>query len=914
MAQVIKATKRTLIETLLPIKDLSEQAQKENQPNFRGASRRLLSNLHIWWARRPLVVSRAAVVGALLSADGEGDNNDADGERMERLEDLLYVLREVCRTGIPSHALQRARQEIRKSWGDETPAVLDVFAGGGSIPLEALRLGAKAIAVEYNPVAYLILKATIEYPQRYGLKLARDVERWARWVCDRAKESLVSFYPDDPDGKKPVAYIWSRTIRCRRADCQAEIPLFRQFWLARKENRQIALYPVVDKDAKQVHFAVVQRAGSKWQVTDASQPLTINFDPSQGTVRRATARCLVCGSPADDDYVRAEAQAGRMGHRLVAVVQTNANRQQGRTYRAATPDDMAAFEQAKAKLTQLVAAHTDDLSLIPDESAPPRGTLSCRNAIYGMDTWGKFFNARQLLSLVTFAQAIRDAHAEMLTQGMDDDYAKAVATYLAMALSKVADYSSCLSSWHASMSNSGHTFVGHRIAMAWDYCESNPLSGDLVSWLPAVRYVRRAIEHVSQTGNQPAEVILDSATLLPFEDGSLPCVVTDPPYYDNVNYAELSDFFYVWLKRSIGHLYPEALSGYLTPKEEEAVFNPFRWGSEEVARQHVGALLMGAFGEIYRVLRDDGIAVIMFTHKTTEAWDSLLSSLLSARLYVTASWSAHTEAETSTHTRDVAAVTSTVLLVCRKRLTEETGWWEEIRPKLRERVAKQLRRFWRAGIRGADFLIAGIGPAVEVFGQFAQVKDYSGKEVRIDQLLDEVHQVVWDYALRQILGEETAEGAIDNPTRFYVLARSLYNTAPFPYDEANRIAKALGVETDELAQRFKLARLGKGRRNEMNVLTAQERVEGRAIRPDHPEMRCLIDALHLAQAAWEKGGEAALGALMGELGLAMSGEFWGVAQSLASLLPDGDSDRRQLESLLTAKASLQEAAMQGRLF
>jgi putative DNA methylase len=408
-------SKRFLIETVLPIRELSEEARRE-----KAIRHGHISTLHVWWARRPLVTARAAVLGALLTEDSEVDARF-----------IANLCRWEVHDGDPGghYLLEQARCRIHQRFGDQPPKVLDSFAGGGSIPLEALRLGAQAYAVEYNPVAYLILKATVEYPQRYGHRLLGEVKRWGEWVLERAKEALAPFYPQ-VNGETPIAYLWSRTIRCPNPACGAEIPLFRQFWLARKANKAVALKPLPNYTTKQVDFTIVEGKA-------------IDFDPSEGTVARGNAVCLLCHTSADDKYVKSEAQAGRMGHRLVAVVTTR-GRGQGRTYRIATNHDHAAFHNAEAALQELVGAHSRaplpspwafGLSWIPDEPMDQKGQrISSVWRGYGFRQWGQLFNPRQLLALCTFGKWVREAHRRILQETNDPDFAKAVATYLAFGV------------------------------------------------------------------------------------------------------------------------------------------------------------------------------------------------------------------------------------------------------------------------------------------------------------------------------------------------------------------------------------------------------------------------------------------------------------------------------------------------
>jgi adenine-specific DNA methylase len=632
-------SERFLIETVLPIRELSAEARRE-----KAIRHGHISTLHVWWARRPLVTARAAVLGALLTADSEVDARF-----------IANLCRWEVHDGDPGghYLLEQARCRIRQRFGEQPPKVLDSFAGGGSIPLEALRLGAEAYAVEYNPVAYLILKATVEYPQRYGHRLIGEVKRWGEWVLERAKEALAPFYPQ-VEGETPIAYLWSRTIRCPNPACGAEIPLFRQFWLARKAKKAVALMPCPDPATKQVDFTIVGQGA----------PIPPHFDPAKGTVARGNAVCLVCHTSADEKYVKAEAQAGRMGHRLVAVVTTR-GRGQGRTYRIAAPHDHAAFHNAEAALQELVGAHSRaplpspwafGLSWIPDEPMLPsignNFTVSGEYP-YGIRQWGQLFNPRQLLALCTFGKWVREAHRRILQETNDPDFAKAVATYLAFGVDSLANYNCVLSSWRHLVEAMRSVFAGHHLHMVWDYAETNPLQDEAGSgWNAAMDWLTRYLSRESRIP-QVGSVHLGSAAALPFPDKHFDAVVIDPPYADNVPYADLADFFYVWLRRVVGDLYPEAFQTLLTPKEEEAVVNPARFGGkkqgEQIAQRHYQRLMQQSFEEIYRVLKPDGMAVVMFTHRSTEAWESLIQSLLDAGLYPTASFPVHTEMEASTH-------------------------------------------------------------------------------------------------------------------------------------------------------------------------------------------------------------------------------------------------------------------------
>ena len=875
---------RFLIETLLPLRELSAEARRE-----KAIRHGHISTLHVWWARRPLVTARAAVLGALLTDEAEVD---------ERF--IANLCQWEVHDGDPSgrYLLEQARTLIRQRFGDTPPRVLDSFAGGGSIPLEALRLGAEAYAVEYNPVAYLILKATIEYPMRYGHALVQEVKRWGEWVLQQAKQQLAAFYPA-AHGETPIAYVWSRTIRCPNPSCGAEIPLFRQLWLARKDNKKVALKPLPDCAAKRVDFAIAE--GKQ-----------IDFDPAQGTVTRGNAVCLICHTSVQDDYVKAEAQAGRMGHRLVAVVTTQ-GKGKGRNYRIATDQDRAAFQKAEAALHNLVQTPSPwafGLSWIPDEPARlvGAGQQQSVEASYGFLQWGKFFNPRQLLALCTFGKWVREAHRRILQATNDPDFAKAVATYLAFGVDFMANRGLCvLLSWDAGAEKGRGVFAGHHLHMTWDYAECNPLTDAFGAWNTGIATILAAMQTIRLQNLSTPCIRVGSAAALPFPDKHFDAVVIDPPYADNVPYADLADFFYVWLRRVVGDLYPEAFPTPLTPKEEEAVVNPARFGGkkqgEQIAHKHYQRLMQQAFAEIYRVLKPDGMAVVMFTHRSTEAWESLIQSLLDAGLYPTASFPVHTEMEASTHQRGKGSIQSTILMACRRRPEQASvGWYGQVQAELRRVIPERLEEFWRAGIRGADFFISSIGSAVGVFGRYRKVMRPDGREVTVGDLLEEARGIVSAFALEQL-----GLARLDEPTRFYVLYRAAYGGEELSFDEANKLAKSVGAELDALGAQYRLV---ERRGDRVQVPAYAKRLQNEAYRralqrsvEDGTLARLPeIDRLHLALYLWRCGEQEGLSALLGHVGvLEEDHPLWRTAQAILEVEQNHGSEEVSEEATVLAQ-------------
>lgn len=658
-----------------------------------------------------------------------------------------------------------------------------------------------------------------------------------------------------------------------------------------------------------------------------------DFQPDEGTVSRGNAVCLVCGTAARADYVKAEAQAGRMGHRLVAVVTTR-GKGQGRNYRLATDEDLAAFQEAEEALQKLVGASGRspsqpppwpfNLPWVPEEPSPPKETHRAAGSqliLYGIRRWCDLFNPRQLLALCTFGKWVRAAHREILNQTGDAEFARAVATYLGFGVDKLAERNDLLSRWDNTHENIQSALSGHHLHMTWDYVETNPFSGVTSGWEAGQSYVINyaARECSLPHKSQDSRVHLGSAAALPFPDKSFDAVVIDPPYADNVPYADLSDFFYVWLRRTVGDLYPEAFGTELVPKEEEAVENPARFGGgkrgEEIAERHYRRLMQKSFEEIYRVLQPEGMAVVMFTHRSTGAWERLIRSLLDAGLYPTASLPVHTEMEASTHQRGKGAVRSTILMACRRRPEGAgIGWYHQVREELYEEVRERLAEFWEMGLRGADFFIAAIGPAVGVFGRYRKAMRPDGAEVGVGDLLTEVRTLAADFALER-LGRDL--GLVDAPTRFYVLWRWAYGGEDLEFDEANKMAKSLGAELDELAGGHRLIR----RRGETVSLPdfwerlrdeAMARPVQRALEEGAFQQLPLIDALHAALFFWRRGEREGLVQFLSTGGFASQDHrFWQVAQALYEVERDHPSlnaEATALGQMLPAGVSLAREA------
>jgi putative DNA methylase len=759
---------RRLIEDYLPIEVINQRATSEK--TGRGAAHP--ASLHLWWARRPITASRAAVYATLVPA----------GHNPEEERDFIASM---CTLEAPETALQRARQEILAAYGGTPPKVLDMFAGGGAIPLEAARLGCQVTAVELNPVAHLIEKCMLVYPQRCP-GLADDVRKWGRRWVERAWKQLADLYqPVGPatgqqalfagkDGaRRPLAYLWTRTVRCPNpAMAEHHVPLVRQTWLARKPGRCVALKPVLDRSRMEVG----------WEVVESDRPEGLNFDPAAGS-RRGDATCPICGSMVTVEYVKAEGIAGRIGvAALAAVVMKPSGR--GREYLAAGSYPLPDDGECRQRIEALEVTPPQERLVVGD-------TMNIKVPLYGLTRFRDLFTPRQLLALCTLASGIREMFVEMATNSVPDERATAIATCCAMALDRLADANSTLTHWASSSHGEtvNNTFARQALPMVWDFAETNPFGGSIGDAALSVETVARVIDGLGSLN--PSVLIRGSACDLPLESDSQDAIITDPPYYDNISYADLSDFFYVWLKRSVGHLHPDDLGGELTPKRSEAVVAPYRHhGSRDEARAFYEATMRQAFEEAHRVLKPEAPLVCIYAHKTTLGWSALVEALRSARFTITEAWPLDTEMPERSAGQGTASLASSIFLVARKRVVN-TGPGREtaVLDELDGIIAERLDRLSKAGISGSDIVIACVGAALRPFTQYDRVERDNGDPLPAQDFLVIVQNRVLDAIFGGLAGADPA-------TRFYVASQYSYGYGQLPFDELNSLARMTGVELD----------------------------------------------------------------------------------------------------------------------
>jgi putative DNA methylase len=774
----------------------------------------------------------------------------------------------------------KARELILAATDGNPPPVLDPFCGGGSIPLEAQRLGLKAYASDLNPVAVLITKALIEIPPKFtgrppvnpedrrkmgagvawkgAAGLAADVRYYGKWMRDRAWERIGHLYPKGPNGETVIAWLWARTVKCPNPACGGQMPLVRSFWLSTKNGKEAWVEPIVDKATNTIRFEV--RRGGKPAVdgTKAS---------------RAGFHCLLCGQVAEGDHIKSEGMRGRLGEQLMAVVLEG---HRSRAY--ASPESVAEPSLAVEERQRVDAARDGFLA----GSSPARLTGgTCYG--YGLTTWGSLFTPRQLVALTTFSGLVAEARAlareHAVASGMVGDsasladsgtgaeaYADAVTVYLAFAVDRRADYGSTLCAWHIQNQQIMNTFSRQALPMVWDFAESNPFSNSSGSWFGSVDWTASALETVRP--DKPAYVQqLDSASALPVDVDAL--TITDPPYYDNVAYADLSDFFYVWLRRSVGTRHPELFSTLLTPKSPELIASPYRFsGDRRKAEQHFESGLESVFVRIRAQSRCDYPLAIYYAFKqqengetegsvrTSTGWEKMLRSLIRAGFEIVGTWPVRSERVVALKL-SVNALASSIVLVCRPRKEDAPlATLQEFRAALKAELPEALAKMIGEHIAPVDLTQAVIGPGMGVFSRYSKVLEPNGEAMTVRRALELINETVEEYFAER-------EGAFDADTQFCTrwFEQRRFNEGPF--GEAEVMAKAKNISVDALARDGVLT--AKGGKVQLAPMTHYlETLD--VYNPATDRRLTAWESCHYLAAALNSGGVTRAGALARQLG------------------------------------------------
>lgn len=789
--------------------------------------------LHLWWARRPLAACRAMLMALLLPDPCDpccpedfkqrarnilprvqGKPGDTDAALRN---ELLRFIGDFANwdNSIKTMYLEAGRGLVRAAHGANVPLVVDPFSGGGSIPLEALRLGCDAFATDLNPVAALILRTMFIDIPRHGLHLDERLKAAGRDVASIAEKELAHFYPPDPDGSQPIAYLWARTITCD--SCGGEVPLVSSFWLCKKDRKRRAL-----------KYEAVHNREKRYLKFELFEPRSESDVPS-GTVKNAKVRCPFCPTVMGPDRLRAQIAAvqggcdvqfdgvgNRSGGALLLAVAIQLPESSVRGYRLATTRDYQLIRAAQVRLAELVeeAAQRDEISPVPDEAINPiRPSPNARGLSaptrYGISSFKQLFTSRELLDLIVLGKAVQ--------QWTSKESETELAGLLACAVAKRADYGSAGTRWHLTFEKTTCTFSKQALSMTWDFVEPVPLGDASGSFGAAIDTLESASRTVASSIARPGQVQVADAVHSPLPAQAADIWFTDPPYYDAIPYADLSDFFLVWLKRVLptDRLLQDPFDrrNPLSPKLQECVWNQSYLVNGTPKDGHFfEGCVSRAFTEGRRVLADDGIACVVFAHKTTEGWEALLNGLVSGGWVIQSSWPIATERLGRLQSQQSAALATSVHLICRPRHDDAlVGDWGDVLRELPQRVGTWIERLQSEGIKGADLVFACIGPAMEIYSRYRRVEDAEGREIPLggDPTAIEPYQrgflaYVWEtvgrLALEEVLGTAEARarngaaGALEEDSRLTALFLWTLQTTQTDVDRPN------GNDEDEDAE------------------------------------------------------------------------------------------------------------------
>ena len=937
---------RYLIEDWLPINEISIEAIRERAGAVPNPAPH---QLHVWWARRPLAASRAAVAGSLLASTADRAKfyeimGTHPGLLLEQEAlDIAKINGVRLQEGYSqSRAFSQPITDVSLEWlkdnlGQHKPIVLDITAGGGSIPFECGRLGIKNIANELNPVAGLILKATCEWPQQHGHDLANHYEEVKARFLKRVTVLANDLYPVEPQPEQTTeiakdpnqkvkrhvwAYLFARTIKC--PSCEATIPLSPN-WRLDSKGTGIRIIP--DAYSGTCSFKIVNNLS----------------EHSQGTVSRGNASCPYpnCGATTPTGYISQEAQSGRLGHQLYCIIYrdswyplTKSGRptKRPKTARGFRIPKETDFNNAEVTTKlQEIEESWEDRNILPKEDVQ-MGDKTKTLFDYGMPRWRDVFSPRQLLAHGYCVQAFKELVDEDKSQNQLTDVRRAAWSYVALAMDKLINRNSLLSRWNSIRQTVEATFDSHDFGMKWSYSEMavaieglglewslSELSECIKQLVELAGYKEPAAQPSqlipTEVGKHqtapPSEIRVGPGQDLDLPDESIDTIVFDPPFHNNVNYAELSDFFYVWLKRTAGYVLEDnLLTPYLTDKVNEAIASPARFRDEarnsgksadRLATQDYERKMAEIFRECRRVIKPDGIMTVMFTHKSTDAWDALTVALIESGFGITRTWPVKTESDASIHIMDRAAARSTILLVCRPRLANpEPQPWHIVENRIAQAVREDIKTLQTYGLSPVDQYLASFGPALQVISEHWGTERAMANPGRPNDefavtptdALEVARREVIAYRTREI-SERWADSPVDPITRFYILAQDGTGASTIPFDEANLFARAIGINL--ASNEAKRVLISKG--DKITLKSARDRFAENIISPQRPAQTAL-DQIHTAIAITEhQSSSAAADWLTMQHHNPQGAEFRGTLEALLRVMRPGHEDMRPAVNL-----------------
>ncbi len=831
---------------------------------------------------------------------------------------------------------EQALHEAIENYLDHMPRVFDPFAGGGAIPLEAARLGCRTFGNDLNPVAHIIQRGSVEFPQKYGKsitysrqeflkhypifteiedtntlaepnynyslqntieidgyedalskkaeiqnrefiqiknRLAFDVEYYARQMLAGAEKEIGQYYPE-VNGKKPIAYCWAHVGTCSNPSCKAEVPLLKQFYLVNKRGKKVHLNPIIN--GTEINFEI--KTGE------------IDRD---GWLVRGNMNCPCCGNTTDIKTLKQQFKKGLTKKRLIAVIEDG---EKDKNYRRPVEKEFSIKIPEETEMFR------------PKDKMQVGNNRNFNTPGWGVDDYGQMFSDRQLLAMKNFINQLSILKRQWNTEKKElDDYQKALTTYLGIWLDRIAVINTTFGRIHNKRETLEHPFARQAIPMMFDYPESNPFcnsggsASNQLDWV--IRYINEENSTFHVTCNNTA-----SGEINQFNKKYLNSVVTDPPYYDAIAYADLSDFFYVWLKRTLGDVFPLNFATPQTPKTEECTaLKHHHQNNDDEAKKHFESKLQHIFSAIEQ--QTSGVVSIMFAHQSTEAWTTLVNSILGANMNINGSWPFDSEMGNRMIAMDKLALASSVTVSCRPNIQEGYIGFKEVKKNIEKRVASEVKLLYEYGFRGADLLTACFGQAVSEFGQYQTVEKADGTNVTVAELLE----LARDAAFNAIISDIDT----DEVTKFYIGWLNLFGFTQTEHDDVMRITQmGLSIEVSLLHQHHIFETSG----NKECLSGYMERCKTNQ-KLGTQANSFAIDKVHRGMSLFQGGNRAALTEFLATVAPSMDAPFWRICTALAEVLPNGCDDHKQLTGLLANKESLireaqrrkQEKPEQGKL-
>lgn len=904
---------KKLIEESLPVRTIGIECEREGKGIFPP-----LNRYHVWWARRPLIASRTAVLASLIDSDQMSmdelvNRMGITGDTVEKFKTVderpssqlvyeHYGYRRPFQQNVADDDLAAIREAARESWDGKLPTVLDPTAGGGSIPFESRRYRFPTVANELNSVASVLLKGVLEQPT-VGEEIINDFLHYGDKIFSESKSELDQYFSEAHGHETPVSYLWANTVDC--PDCGFEVALAPNWWIDRESSKEgVAVRPrVVDN---RLEFSVVeltpdeQKAKSQEHIVTKSE-----FNPTNGTVSYGKGECPNCGVTIEGDSIKEQAQNSGFGEQIYCIEYRNLQTGNRGVFRAPDEEDKDLLSDAKE------AVNSDpELATFLSESVPD-GTKTSEARRYGITEWRDAFNARQLLTHHTLYKKFEEYKDEILDE-YDQLEAETILTLLSVTADKYIDYNSRYSFWDPYTPKVTHAFDRHDFSFKWSFAETDG-TADSAGYKWCLDYVSEVFEELVEDfkhvkPDDPLTVLNQDARNLELDDSSVEAVVVDPPYYDNVMYAELSDYFYVWMKKYLEDVYPGLFTTQLSNKDDEAVANPAQFddvasednSKRELAKNDYENKMAGIFDEANRVLTSDGILSLMFTHKETEAWDTLTKSLVRAGFVINASHPISTENPRSLHQSGKNAARSTIFLAARKRLDDqkEPVLWEDVRDETRRAAHSRAENLDAREIEFSkvDMILSAFGPTLEIYTKNYPVVDSEGDEIQPQTALDEARTAVREYLIENYLNSEVKD--VDNKTEWYIMSWLVFEAQRFPYDEARRLAIGLGENLDELKKTHRMWRKKGGdvllRPHGDRVQDINKKEENRSgrkpVNPDSISFSLALDKVHAAMHIYESKGEAETWNWMNERHCGSDPAFKATVEALLRVLPNNHDD------------------------